>query len=121
MILRAAAGAFALLFVFSALLQLNDPDPVMWVALYGLVAGVSGRVAAGRSLGFGTFGLLAVLVVVFAIWAPSLQHFSWGALQSFGMSGAPEEEEVREAIGLGLALVWTGVLLAASHGRRSPQ
>ncbi len=42
MILRAAAGAFALLFVLSALLQLNDPDPVMWVAVYGLVADAGG-------------------------------------------------------------------------------
>ncbi len=121
MMIRVAAGAFALLFVFASLVQLNDPDPVMWVTLYGLVAGVSARVATGRSLGVWTFGLLAVLVVVFALWAPSLRHFSGEALQSFGMSGAPEEEEVREAIGLGLALVWTGVLLAASYGRRSPQ
>ncbi len=117
MILRVAAGAFTLLFVFASLVQLNDPDPVMWVTLYGLVAGVSARVAAGRSLGVWTFALLAVLAVVFALWAPSLRHFSGEALQSFGMSGAPEEEEVREAIGLGLALVWTGVLLAASYRR----
>lgn len=121
MILRVAAGAFALLFVFAALVQLNDPDPVMWVALYGLVAVASGRVAAGHSLGVATFGLLAVLVVVFALWAPSLRHFSGESLHSFGMSGAREEEEVREAIGLGLALAWTGLLLAVSHRRQPPQ
>ena len=119
MILRVVAGAFALLFVFSALLQLNDPDPVMWVVLYGLVAGVSGRVAAGRSLGVGSVALFALLVVVFAIWAPSLRHLSGSALQSFRMSGAVEDEEVREAIGLGLAAAWTGVLLAGSYRRRS--
>ena len=117
MILRVAAGAFTLLFAFAALVQFNDADPVMWVTLYGLVAGASARVAGGRRAGGWTLGLLAALVVVFALWAPSLRHFSPEALQSFGMSGASDEEEVREAIGLGLALVWTGVLLAASYRR----
>lgn len=120
MILRVAAGAFALFFVFATLVQVNDPDPLLWMSLYGLVAGVSARVATGRHPGVATFGLLAVLAVVFAIWAPSLRHFSWDALHSFGMSGALEEEEVREALGLALALCWTGVLLAASPRRPPP-
>ena len=31
-----------LLFILFAAVQLNDPDPWLWVAIYGLVAGVSG-------------------------------------------------------------------------------
>lgn len=31
-----------LLFILFAVVQLNDPDPWLWVAIYGLVAGVSG-------------------------------------------------------------------------------
>jgi hypothetical protein len=115
MILRLASCVFALVFGFATLVQLNDPDPLLWVAVYGLVAGASVRVAWGRTLGVGTFVLLAVLVVLFTLWAPSLRDFSGASLKSFGMSGAVAEEEVREALGLGLALVWTAVLLAVSR------
>jgi hypothetical protein len=31
---RAAGGLFAILFTWSAWLQLNDPDPARWVAMY---------------------------------------------------------------------------------------
>ena len=31
---RLAASAFAALFLFAALLQYNDPDPVAWIAIY---------------------------------------------------------------------------------------
>ena len=119
MILRVAAGAFALLFALAAGLQFNDPDPLVWSLLYAAVAVASVRVAAGGRPGIATFGLLSVLAGAFAFWAPALWHLSGEALQSFGMSGAPEEEEVREAAGLGLALAWTLLLWLAS-GRRLP-
>lgn len=32
--MRLTASAFAALFLFAALLQYNDPDPVAWVAIY---------------------------------------------------------------------------------------
>ena len=47
MILRVAAGAFALLFALAAGLQFNDPDPLVWSLLYAAVAVASVRVAAG--------------------------------------------------------------------------
>ena len=31
----------AIVFLLSAYVQLNDPDPWLWVAIYGLVAGIS--------------------------------------------------------------------------------
>ena len=30
-----------IIFILSAYVQLNDPDPWLWVAIYGLVAGIS--------------------------------------------------------------------------------
>lgn len=32
------SGAYALLFAIFAYLQLNDPDPALWVTIYGIVA-----------------------------------------------------------------------------------
>ena len=119
MILRVAAGVFALLFTLAAGLQFNDPDPLVWSLLYAAVALASARVAAGGLPGIATFGLLCVLAAAFAFWAPALRYFSGEALQSFGMSDAPREEEVREAAGLGLALAWT-LLLWLGSGRRLP-
>jgi len=119
MTLRVAAGVFALLFALTAALQFNDPDPLLWSLLYAAVALASARVAAGRLPGMATFGLACVLAAAFVFWAPALRDVSGEALQSFGMSGAAREEEVREAAGLGLALAWTLVLWFAS-GRRWP-
>lgn len=119
MTLRVAAGVFTLLFALAAGVQLDDPDPLMWSLLYAAVAATSARVAVGGRPGVATFGLLLALAAAFALWAPALPHLSVEALQSFGMSGAPEEEEAREAVGLGLALAWTLLLWLAS-GRRLP-
>ena len=37
-----------LLFLVFAVVQLNDPDPIVWVIIYGAAAVVSGFAAAGR-------------------------------------------------------------------------
>lgn len=37
---RAIFGVIALLFGYAAFLQLNDPDPLMWVAIWGMAAGI---------------------------------------------------------------------------------
>jgi hypothetical protein len=46
--MRWVHGLMAALFVFSAALQLNDPDPVPWVAIYLAGAALAGMAAAGR-------------------------------------------------------------------------
>lgn len=109
--LRIACGAFAALFLFGAAVQWNDPDPLRWMAAYLAAAGVSAGAAAGRPLPVATAVVLAGLVAFLVPWLPALQHGSPEALRSFGMSGAPEEEELREAWGLILLVSWTGFLL----------
>ena len=46
---RIISAVSAVLFLAFALVQLNDPDPALWVALYGLVAYYSAFNAFGRN------------------------------------------------------------------------
>ena len=111
MILRVVSGVCAAVFGFSAAVQWNDPDPLPWIVGYGAVAVVSAAVAFGARPRWTSVAVLVPVLGAFLWWAPAFQHFSLDALGSFGMSGAASEEEVREAIGLGLAAVWMAVLV----------
>ncbi len=120
MFLRVLSGAFALLFLFGAAVQWNDPDPLRWMAAYAAAAAVSASAALGRLQLAPTAIVLAVLTGWLALWSPALADSSLDAMQSFGMSGAAREEEVREAWGLLLLVFWMGVLFgAALRGRRT--
>ena len=119
MVLRVLSGAFALLFLFGAAVQWNDPDPLRWMLAYGAVAALSAGAAAGRLTVVPTGVVLAGLTLWLAIWSPAFANSSLAAMQSFGMSGAVQEEEVREAWGLLLLVLWTGVLLGAGLRRAS--
>lgn len=65
---RLAASAFAALFLFAALLQYNDPDPVAWVAIY-LAACMSCLVTAFRRT---DWELSAAVAGVALVWALTL-------------------------------------------------
>ncbi len=55
----------ALLFLFCMAVQVNDPDPLRWIALYGL---------AGLSCGLSYFGRLPRMVPLALGWL----SFVWG-------------------------------------------
>lgn len=119
MIFRLASGLMAALFAFGAVVQWNDPDPVRWIAAYTAVCGLSVAAAMGRFVPVATAATLGVLLLWIAIWSPAFSHTSLSAMQSLGMSGLEEEEEVREVWGLVLLSGWTVVLLWKSlFGRR---
>jgi hypothetical protein len=65
------ANAFMLLiFLFAAVVQFNDPDPVAWIAIYVVAAAVCGReLRPGAS----AWASLAVALVAF-LWAGSLYY-----------------------------------------------
>jgi len=98
--------------------QWNDPDPLRWMAAYGAVCALSAAASAGRTAVLPTALVLVVLLAWLAAWSPALANASLAAFGSFGMSGSPEEEEVREAVGLALAAGWTALLLAVARRRR---
>lgn len=113
-------GLFVLLFLLAVVVQYNDPDPALWMAGYGVAAGLSLAGFLGR------FPVLPNLVagLGFTLWSLSLAGTLPGApveaFTSFKMTAASHEEP-REAIGLLLAAGWTFALAArgwAGHRAR---
>jgi hypothetical protein len=120
-IARAGAGVLALLFLLSALVQLNDPDPLPWMAIYGAAA----VVAVWHALRPAPPAWPAWLVAsIAAAWAASIVpriagrvRFSelWGEV---GMK-TPAIEEGREATGLAIvALAMIGFAIRGMRMRR---
>ena len=89
------AFAFGLLFVFSAVLQYNDPDPFIWILIYGTAAVVSfwfvwKSISFRVPLLLGIFGLMGF----FYMFPKNFQGFA------IGDGDIATVEEGREAFGL---------------------
>jgi hypothetical protein len=104
MLPRIAAGVFALLAVAAAVVQLNDPDPAGWFAVYFSAALVAGAAAANRLSPWPPLALAALS----AVWAATIAPRIVGTpgFPSFGLSAQshgmlePHVEETREMFGL---------------------
>jgi hypothetical protein len=109
------AGVLAVLLGWSAAMQLNDPDPLWWVAGYSVLALVSAAAAANWQLRPFNW---AVLTVSF-VWSMSLMpavvelflHHPPGDLMSGMSPDRPYVERSREALGLLIGVVATGYAL----------
>jgi hypothetical protein len=115
---RVVNGLGLLLFVYSASVQLNDPDPVRWVTVYGITA-----VLCAWAIAYGVVPIKLTLpwailtgTIAFPLW-----WYSRGTshpMPGFPQWGVLREETVRESIGLALCALWsTG--LAAHAARRA--
>jgi len=107
------------LFGLSAAVQWNDPDPWLWMPLYGLAAGLAGLGAAGRLPLRPNAAALALFTLLFVLWAPTLAGARAAAFTSFEMRSAVDEAP-REALGLGLCAAWSAVQTAAAWRARRP-
>ena len=115
--MRVAAGIFAVVFALGAVVQWNDPDPLLWIVGYATGAILSLAAAFGRPL----YRSHLAASIAFGLWflslAPSLVGAPSEAFTSFEMT-AGSHEEPREAGGLALLSGWNAVL-AFSARRRS--
>jgi len=115
--MRIASGLFVAVFLLSAAVQWNDPDPLVWIAGYLVAAGLSLAAFFGRISGSAN----AVAAIGFALWFLSLAGSIPGApteaFTSFEMR-APDHEEPREAVGLLVCAGWTGLLAIQGFRRR---
>ncbi|MDN3665217.1 transmembrane 220 family protein [Algibacter miyuki] len=86
---------FGVLFVFGALVQYNDPDPLLWIILYAIAAAASFGYAANKVSKMLLFALGAAFLVGFFITYPeTFEGFE------IGKGTFKNVEEGREAYGL---------------------
>lgn len=108
--MRTFAALMSLLFFGFAVLQFNDPDPWIWISMYGLPGMLSLLHARGKPIiWFALTGCCVYLLMAY-YWAPHLE------------GRFIDNEEAREAAGLLLSAGWMGVLAVDERRRqRSPR
>lgn len=115
----AANVAMLLVFSVSAAVQYNDPDPALWVVVYGLAAVACGLESTRRGSWLlpALVGLAALVGV--AILAPRVagQVRVAELFQSYEMKSV-QVEEGREVGGLLIVSAWMGAVVRASRRRR---
>jgi len=97
------------LFLVFAVLQLNDPDPIIWVLVYGLVAIIT-LVANYKNIPRWLIGILALALLLYASkHLPSLLEYlkTDNKKELFGemVYDKPYLEGTREFLGLILAVI----------------
>ena len=106
------------LFIFSAAVQLNDPDPWVWIPVYGIAAAVCVAEARRRTRWY----VPIILVVLTVIWAGTIAPRVLGKVGFLEMFGAWEMknigiEEEREMYGLLIVAAWMAAIAWASRRR----
>lgn len=110
-------GILAILFLIFALLQLNDPDPWLWVVIYGAVAVACGATALGRCAPKVILGGILLTILGIGWYLPDFINWLENGMNSITTSmkaDTPHVELVRECLGLVLVLVtliwlyWSG-------------
>lgn len=104
---RTWASLGAVVFLAIALIQLNDPDPLYWFAVYAAVAGVMLAAAAGRLAPQFALVVLGAVVAGVLMAAPGfldyLRSGDWASLGARMQDDRPYIESAREFLGLLIA------------------
>ena len=110
----------AVLFLISAIIQLNDPDPLRWAAVYG-AAGFA-CLAAGRfRYSWPLPAGVGLVAFAWAAWlSPILPDLKLGDLARTMHARTPSIELGREFLGLLIVLGWMALLVVLSLRERSP-
>ena len=100
-----------ILFFLFAIVQFNDPDPWLWVAIYGLVAGVSAGAILGKYNKVLVYLGIAICVLGIGILFPEV--VSWIKMGTPDIAESMKTEKlyieyVREFFGLVIALLALG-------------
>ena len=114
-----ANGLMLVMFVFSAVVQVNDPDPVAWIAIYTAAAMVCALVLAGRQ----RWWVAAIVGAVALVWAATLSPRVIGIVPFTSMFEKFEMkdihiEESREMYGLSIVAAWMLVVALVLRQRQ---
>lgn len=117
-----ANGVMLLMFLFSAAVQLNDPDPLPWVGIYVVAAAVCGLEIRRRAPAWAP---AAVALIAF-VWAGTLYYRAHEVpISSLFAEWEMRDlriEEAREMYGLTIIGVWMIVIVivrwVAARNRR---
>jgi hypothetical protein len=116
---RIAHVAFGALFAVAALLQLNDPDPLRWIAIYAAATTACWFAPAWPR----RWAFPAAVCIVAIVWAAALARRVLPDLDLANLLRAkdlarPVIEETRELLGLLLVAAWMAVRALSAAGRR---
>jgi hypothetical protein len=109
----------AMLFVFAAGLQYNDPDALVWVLGYVVATILCIGALSGRL----PWRVPAIYAVFTALWG--LVHWFTGTGMDVGMEMGPkayglDDEVVREVMGLWIVAAWMSVLAWRARAAPAP-
>jgi hypothetical protein len=112
-----ANGIMLLMFLFSAAVQFNDPDPLGWIGIYGAAAAVCGLEIRRRHSAWAA----AAVGLIALVWAGSLYYrarevpisllFAEWEMRDLHV------EEAREMYGLMIVAVWMIVIVSVGWRR----
>lgn len=103
---------FFVLFTISAVLQYNDPDPLLWIAIYGFAALICLQNAISRAPKYLMWAAMLSYFVGMVILFPGVLAWAQSGYDNIAQSMKAEKayiEETREFFGLLIAFVVVGV------------
>ena len=121
MVFRIMSAVMAVFFAFAAAVQYNDPDPSIWMSLYGVAGVLSAWVVVCGSVPMRAAITLSIVTLVMGLIIGS-RVYGYAAFpeifQGWEMK-SPTSETLREASGLLIVSLWMAVLsIQAWLGRR---
>ena len=112
-----ANGIMLLMFVFSAAVQFNDPDPLVWVGIYGAAAVVCGLEIRRRTPAWVPVAVALIALVWAASFYSRVNDVPIGSLFSAWEMRDLRIEEAREMYGLAIVGIWMIVIAAVGRMR----
>ena len=115
---RMTNRVMAVLFLISAAIQFNDPDPLRWAAIYG-AAGFACLAAGRLRYSWPLPTAVGLVALVWTAWlSPILPQVRLRDLARSMHAETPTIELGRELLGLVIVLGWMVVLVIGSRRKR---
>jgi hypothetical protein len=111
--MRIFNGILAVIMIVFAILQWNDPDALIWIAVYGYVALMAGQGCFGVSIRPAILAGIAGLILGIMFYIPDVIRWIGNGMPSISgqmKAESPFIELVREFFGLLIALLVMGYL-----------